>query len=67
MIPEVGSEWLARDGRRMRVEEILPKTTNTNTMIRMTVLNATGRMKKKTQMHPRNFGDDMSAFLQPAQ
>lgn len=23
MIPEIGSEWIARDGRKMRVEEVI--------------------------------------------
>lgn len=69
MTPEVGSEWLAKDGRKMRVDKIVEQTATHHTIVKMTVVNATGRTAKTTQMHQRNFwdGDERrDAFLRPA-
>lgn len=68
MIPEVGSEWIARDGRRMRVEEVIfPVDPSDMPWTRVTVLNASKGMRKHTQMSTANFGSDIvPGFLRPA-
>lgn len=67
MVPEVGSEWYARDGRVMRVDEVVvPVDPAAMPWCKMTVLNAGKRMRRKTQMSTGNFGSDLvSAFLRP--
>lgn len=67
MIPEVGSEWYARDGRVMRVDEVIvPVRPEDMPWAKMTVLNAGKRMRRKTSMSTANFGSDLiSAFLRP--
>jgi len=67
MIPEVGSEWKAKDGRRMRVIRIvdagiLQKCPRAILM----VLNPGYRMKGYTEMATSNFGHQPPAFLIPA-
>ena len=67
MIPKVGSEWYARDGRVMRVDEIMiPVRREDMPWCKMTVLNAGKGMRKKTTMNTGNFGSELvSAFLRP--
>lgn len=67
MIPVVGSEWYARDGRVMRVDEIvLPADVTIMPRAKMTVLNAGRGMRKKTEMSVANFGDELYiGFLRP--
>lgn len=67
MIPEVGTEWYARDGRVMRVDEVvIPVDPSIMPWCKMTVLNAGKRMRRKTQLSTVNFGSDLvSAFLRP--
>lgn len=69
MIPAVGSEWLARDGRRMRVEEVvIPVHASDMPWAKVTVLNARKGMRRKTTMATSNFSDaQWSAFLRPAE
>jgi hypothetical protein len=52
---EPGTTWKAADGRLMRVLE------KSGRFVVCEVLNATGRMRKKTQLDESNFGD----FLMP--
>jgi hypothetical protein len=68
MIPEVGSEWIARDGRRMRVEEVIfPVDPADMPWTKLTVLNARKGMRKRTEMSTASFGSDISpGFLRPA-
>lgn len=67
MIPTIGSEWIARDGRKMRVDEvIIPVSPADMPWAKVTVLNATKGMRRKTQMSTSNFSDaQWSAFLRP--
>lgn len=67
MIPDIGSEWIARDGRVMRVEEVvIPVDPADMPWAKVTVLNATKGMRRKTQMSTSNFSDaQWSAFLRP--
>lgn len=67
MTPVVGSEWCAGDGRIMRVEEvIIPVRSEDGPWAKLTVLNATKGMRRKTTMSTMNFGlDRASAFLVP--
>lgn len=69
MTPVVGSEWIARDGRRMRVDEIdRPVTHGFQPRCKMTVLNARNGMRRKTTMSVSSFSDEfVSAFLRPAE
>jgi hypothetical protein len=67
MIPEVGSEWKARDGRLMRVLRIvdagvLQKCPRAALM----VLNPGYRMKGYTEIATSCFGYHPPAFLIPA-
>lgn len=67
MIPKIGSEWIARDGRKMRVDEVvIPINPADSPWAKVTVLNATKGMRRKTQMATTNFSDaQWSAFLRP--
>lgn len=67
MIPEVGSEWYARDGRVMRVDEVVvPVLPQDMPWAKLTVLNAGKRMRRKTTMSTSCFGTDLAtAFLRP--
>lgn len=67
MIPEIGSEWIARDGRRMRVEEIvIPALPSDTPWCHMTVLNPGKGMRRKTQLSTANFGSETHiGFLRP--
>lgn len=57
MIPEIGSEWIARDGRKMRVDEvIIPVDPDAMPWCKMTVLNPGKRMRRHTEMAVSNFG-----------
>jgi hypothetical protein len=53
--PAVDSVWVAKDGRVMRVIRVVGR------FVQLEVLNATGRMRRQTQMDISNFGD----FLVP--
>lgn len=64
MIPAIGTVWKARDGRIMRVDEvIIPVLAQDMPWAKMTVLNPRKGMRRKTAMHTGNF--DFGAFLQP--
>jgi hypothetical protein len=67
MIPAVGSEWIARDGRRMRVVEVVvPKDPADVPWCKMDVLNPGKRMRRRTEMSTANFGSEtVPAFLRP--
>jgi hypothetical protein len=67
MIPDIGSEWLARDGRRMRVEEvIIPVRVEGMPWAKLTVLNPGKGMRRKTEMSTANFGSETHiGFLRP--
>lgn len=66
MIPEIGSEWKARDGRRMRVVRIrdagmlqdCPRAV-------LSVLNPGYRMRGFTEIATSKFGLHPPAFLVP--
>lgn len=68
MIPDVGSEWIARDGRKMRVEEvIIPVLESDMPWCKMTVLNPEKGMRRKTTLSTSNFGSETHiGFLRPA-
>lgn len=68
MIPEIGTEWIARDGRRMRVDEvIIPVLASDMPWCRMTVLNASKGMRRTTSLNTGLFGSELhSNFLRPA-
>lgn len=67
MIPDIGSEWIARDGRLMRVEEVvIPVDAADMPWAKLTVLNPTKGMRRKTEMSTANFGSDTHfGFLRP--
>lgn len=67
MIPDVGSEWYARDGRVMRVDEVvIPTDPADMPWCKMTVLNAGKRMRRRTTMSTNSFGTSLAtAFLRP--
>jgi len=66
MIPEVGSEWKARDGRRMRVISIRDAgVLQSCPRAVLMVLNPGYRMKGFTEMATSNFGHHPPAFLIP--
>ena len=67
MIPEIGSEWIARDGRKMRVDEvIIPVDPDAMPWCKMTVLNPGERMRRHTEMSVSNFGRQSHiGFLRP--
>jgi hypothetical protein len=67
MIPAVGSEWIARDGRRMRVDEVIvPVDPDAMPWCKMTVLNPGKRTRRHTEMSTSNFGREThSGFLRP--
>lgn len=67
MIPEVGSKWRARDGRIMRVDEvIIPVCPEDLPWAKLTVLNPSKGIRRHTAMSTANFGSDIvSAFLRP--
>jgi hypothetical protein len=66
MIPEIGSEWQAKDGRRMRVLRIVdagvcekcPRAV-------LVVLNPGHRMRGFTEIATSNFGHQPPSFLVP--
>lgn len=67
MIPDVGSEWIARDGRKMRVEEVVvPVDPADMPWCRMTILNPGKGMRRRTQLSTANFGSETHiGFLRP--
>jgi hypothetical protein len=67
MIPVIGSEWIARDGRKMRVDEvIMPVDPDTMPWCKMSVLNPGKRMRRHTEMAVSNFGrGSYIGFLRP--
>lgn len=66
-IPAIGSEWIARDGRKLRVDKvIIPVLESDMPWCKMTVLNPGKGMRRKTQMSTHNFGSETyPAFLRP--
>lgn len=67
MIPEIGSEWKARDGRRMRVLRIVdPGVLQECPRAVLMVLNPGYRMKGFTEIATVNFGLHSPSFLIPA-
>lgn len=67
MIPEIGSEWKARDGRRMRVVRIIDAGIGQACpRAALDVLNPGYRMKGCTEIATSNFGLHPPAFLIPA-
>jgi hypothetical protein len=57
MIPEIGSEWIARDGRKMRVDEvIIPVDQDAMPWCKMTVFNPGKRMRRHTEMSVSSLG-----------
>lgn len=67
MIPNVGTEWYARDGRVMRGDEVIvPADPSIMPRCKMTVINAGKHMRRKTEMSISNFGSELvDAFLRP--
>jgi hypothetical protein len=67
MIPAIGSEWYARDGRVMRVDSVdVPDDPAVMPRATLTVLNAGRRMRKTTTMSTDNFGSELYfGFLRP--
>lgn len=67
MTPTVGSEWCARDGRVMRVDQVVvPADPAMMPRAKMTVLNAGRRTRRKTEMSVKNFGSELCiGFLRP--
>jgi hypothetical protein len=66
-IPKIGSEWIAKDGRKLRVDEVIIPVLETDMpWCKMTVLNPGKGMRRKTQMSTHNFGSETyPAFLRP--
>lgn len=62
-LPAVGSVWLARDGRIMRVEQWYPKSQYAQNTAKMAVLNPSNGMRRMTRAALDGFG----TFLQPHQ
>lgn len=60
-LPAIGSLWLARDGRIMRVESWFPPGAFGEHPAKMTVLNSQKGGRRVTQADLRRFGK----FLQP--
>lgn len=66
MIPEIGSEWKAKDGRRMRVMRIVdPGVMQECPRAILMVLNAGYRMKGFTEISTSKFGHQPPSFLIP--
>lgn len=67
MIPDIGSEWIARDGRKMRVLSI--KTAGIgqkHARAVMYVLNPEYRARTVTELSVANFGSETHiGFLRP--
>lgn len=67
MIPEIGSEWKARDGRRMRVirivdagiQQVCPRAV-------LAVLNPGYRTRSFTEIATSSFGHQPPSFLIPS-
>lgn len=67
MIPEVGSEWRARDGRRMKVLRIIDAGIGQKCpRAVLSVLNPGYRMKGFTEIATSSFGHHPPAFLIPS-
>lgn len=67
MIPEIGSEWKARDGRRMKVVRIIDAGIGQECpRAALSVLNPGYRMKGFTEIATSNFGHHPPSFLVPA-
>jgi hypothetical protein len=67
MIPEIGSEWIARDGRKMRVDEVvIPAWDGDMPWCKLTVLNPGKGTRRKTTMSTASFGSETHiGFLRP--
>lgn len=68
MAPAIGSEWIARDGRRMRVDDVIvPVDPRDMPWCKMTVLNPGKRMRRHTTMGIASFGSETHfGFLRPS-
>lgn len=67
MIPDIDSEWIARDGRRMRVVRIIDAGIGQKCpRALLNVMNAGHRMRGFTEIATSNFGHQPPAFLVPA-
>jgi hypothetical protein len=66
MIPEIGSVWIAGDGRILRVTDVLvPADPSMCARVKMTVVNWSGG-RRQTTMSTRYFGTSLSpGFLRP--
>jgi len=67
--PEVGSEWVAKDGRRIRVDEVIVPTVPEidSVWTKCTVLNPAKGTRRQTTFAIGRFGPPGSArFLTPA-
>ncbi len=64
-LPKAGSTWRTRDGRLLRVEEIVNSASSSSgPLVVVSVLNPIGKMKSRTVLGIRNFLDKSpSAFL----
>lgn len=67
MIPEIGSEWIARDGRKMRVIRIIePGAWQDCPRALLSVLNPGHRMRGFTEIATSSFGPSVgNSFLKP--
>jgi hypothetical protein len=62
MIPDVGSEWIDRAGRKMRVDEVnIPTNPENMPWCKMTVLNPIKRTPHQTTMSIENFGAKLTS------
>lgn len=67
MIPKIGSEWKAKDGRLMVVDDVItPTIPGASPWAMLTVLNPTKGMRRRTTMSTTKFGNSPTAFLVPA-
>ena len=66
MIPEIGSKWISRDGRIMRVVAVdIPEDAAIMPVARLEVLSiATPQTRRVTKMHTGRF--DPGGFMRPA-
>lgn len=67
MVPDIGSEWIARDGRKMRVIRIIdPGIMEEFPRALLSVLNPGHRMRGLTEISTSKFGPSCgNSFLKP--
>lgn len=69
VVPAIGSEWIARDGRRMRVDSLpMRQFSGGKPFVYLIVLSAQSvKFRKRTRMGIENFSTEWwSSFLSPA-